>query len=125
MADHTVSENRRAQRVPFFSGGTLRRGSNGEEVTVVDISLNGVMLALIESERAWQVGDSAEVVVRLNDTGLEMVFSGVVRRIEPPLVGLEFVEMGIDTATHLRRLIELNTGKPAHAERRWDQLDAE
>lgn len=122
MVDDAVTDSRRAERVHFFSGGELRQGAHGEEVTVVDISLNGILVALIEDKHRWAPSDPVDAVVRLNDTGLEMVFSGVVQRIEPPLLGIEFVEMGIDTATHLRRLLELNTGKPAYADRQWDQL---
>ncbi|MEE4202081.1 MAG: PilZ domain-containing protein [Halieaceae bacterium] len=122
MVDDAMPNKRRAQRVHFFSGGELRQAQNSAAVTVVDISLGGVLVGLSEGSDEWQLDADATVSVRLNDTGLEMVFDGVIRRAEPSLLGIEFTEMDIDTATHLRRLLELNTGKPAYADRHWDQL---
>ena len=123
MVDNAMPNNRRAQRVHFFSGGELRQGAHVAMVTVVDISLGGVLVGLPEGSDDWQLDAEATVTVRLNDSGLEMVFDGVIRRAEPLLLGVEFTEMDIDTATHLRRLLELNTGKPAYADRQWDQLE--
>lgn len=122
MVDNAMPNNRRAQRVHFFSGGELRQGPHVAMVTVVDISLGGVLVGLPDGSDDWQLDAEATVNVRLNDSGLEMVFDGVIRRAEPLLLGVEFTEMDIDTATHLRRLLELNTGKPAYADRHWDQL---
>lgn len=114
--------NRRAERVNFFSGGELIKGERTEEVTIVDISLNGVLLASPDSGVDWQIGENVGLNVNLNDTGLRMEFAGVVRRSELPFIGLEFREMDIDTATHLRRLLELNSGRPAWAERSFEEL---
>jgi hypothetical protein len=122
VVDNAMPNNRRAQRVHFFSGGELRQGPHVAMVTVVDISLGGVLVGLPDGSDDWQLDAEATVNVRLNDSGLEMVFDGVIRRAEPLLLGVEFTEMDIDTATHLRRLLELNTGKPAYADRHWDQL---
>lgn len=115
---------RRAERVNFFSGGELLKGERTVEVSVVDISLNGVLVAPPETDTGidWQPGDSAGVCVRLNDTGLEMTFSGRISRTDDGLVAVAFEDMGLDTATHLRRLIELNTGKPAMVERPVSEL---
>jgi hypothetical protein len=109
--------NRRATRVNFFSGGEILKGDMSEEVIVADISLNGVLLTVPQSEIDWQIGDHAGVTVRLNDSGLEMAFGGRVARTDGTFVGVEFEDMDLDTATHLRRLIELNTGEPAMVER--------
>ncbi len=116
--------NRLAERVNFFSGGELIQGERSEPISVVDISLNGVLMAPPNSAAAidWQVGDVGGISVRLNDTGLEMHFSGRVARIDDGLVAMKFEDMDLDTATHLRRLIELNTGKPALVERAVDEL---
>jgi hypothetical protein len=103
--------------VNFFSGGEIQQGDHRQEATVVDISLNGVLLTTSDVGDQWPVGDRADVTVRLNDTGLVMHFSGVIARVDTDIVGVAFDDMDIDTATHLRRLIELNTGEPAMVER--------
>lgn len=75
-----------------------------------------------ESTIDWVAGERANLTVKLNDTGLVMSFSGKVQRSEGPFVGIEFDDMDLDSATHLRRLLELNTGQPAMAERSFADL---
>jgi hypothetical protein len=77
VVDNAMPNNRRAQRVHFFSGGELRQGPHVAMVTVVDISLGGVLVGLPDGSDDWQLDAEATVNVRLNDSGLEMVFDGV------------------------------------------------
>lgn len=114
--------NRRATRVNFFSDGEIRTVDHREVAAVVDISLNGVLLSTKNPSVAFKVDDVVEVEVRLNDMGLVMAFGGRVVRTDAGSIGVAFEDMDIDTATHLRRLIELNTGEPALVERPMSAL---
>lgn len=115
-------DNRRATRVNFFCDGEIRKLGHKETALVVDISLNGVLLLMEHPSVAFQLGDVVQVDVRLSDTGLAMAFGGRVARAASDAIGVAFEDMDIDTATHLRRLIELNTGEPALVERPMSAL---
>jgi len=103
------SERRQFTRIPF--DGVVRFNYAGKEWQgkLIDISLKG---ALLELPQAWteSVSDAIEFTVKLMDTDFEIIFSGHIAHIKDTHIGVRCEYLDIDSASHLKRLVELNLG---------------
>ena len=113
-------ERRHFSRVGFDVAATLQSGAQGLEVQVRDLSLNGALLelparaALTAKARCWlHVPLSAEVEISMH---LELV------HLRDGLAGFHCLEIDIDSMSHLRRLVELNSGDPELLQRELAEL---
>jgi len=109
----TQSE-RHFSRIPFDAETHIISVDNNEKwpCTLIDISLNGALTSLPVYWPAKR-GDSYRLELQLGDyqaTALRLLMDVNVAHIEDDHVGFQIVEMDVDTASHLHRLIELNTG---------------
>jgi hypothetical protein len=102
-------ERREFLRVPFRVEVTLQ----GDHATVVsadvrDVSLNGLYAA---AAGRLPPGSLCEVLLVLGGPGSEVRLSlrGRVARVDRAGMGVEFLDMGLDTYFHLRNLVMFNT----------------
>jgi hypothetical protein len=110
-----MSEHRRFTRIPFISQATLETRGQSFAVEVHDLSLKG---ALLQRPNGWQGQIGGVVVARIvlqDDSNIEM--EGEIAHLETDRVGIRCEHLDIDSATHLRRLVELNLGNAAQLER--------
>jgi hypothetical protein len=109
MTATPIDNLRHYSRVPFDTKVALH--VRGRELTVhlVDIALKG---ALVESDgaQALAIHDPCRLVLALahGDEAITMV--GRIAHLKDSHVGVECLEIDINSLTLLRRLIELNTG---------------
>ena len=96
-----------------------------QQAELLDISLKGALVSL-NGDWKPQIGNQARASIRLGDEGDEFTITALVKvaRIEDHHIGLEVVSMDLDSATTLRRLVELNLADPALLERELEQLTA-
>ena len=101
-------EKRRFSRTPFFTSGSLLVESQGLECVIRNLSLKGALVQLNESV---QVGLGTPVTLSFLLNGEDMAISaqGTCVHLEDSDVGIRFTSMDLDSLTHLRRLMELNT----------------
>lgn len=106
-----TDERRRFSRIPIDYRINIIF-PDGKQITgIVDnISLKGILVGLDQPTTA-----QGQVVfeIRLVENDDSMVISGqaeIVRRPEPNQIGLKLVHTDVDSLTHLRRIVELNTG---------------
>lgn len=87
---------------------------------LIDISLNG---ALVSPPADWsaKTGDSYKLELKLSDE-LCLRMDVRVAHIKDDHVGLQVELMDVDTASHLHRLIELNTGDSKELDRELAEL---
>lgn len=101
-------DKRKNQRIQFNAPAIVHAGKGDWHGELLDISLQGV---LIRTPFGWQgeIGDECTVDFQL---GNEVVVSMSVKiaHIEADYVGMHCEHIDIDSATHLRRLVELNLG---------------
>lgn len=101
-------EKRVFSRIPF-DAAVMIRGEHGEWKSVLlDISLKG---ALLELPAVWdgKTGDPFELEITLApDAIIDM--QAHVAHIEEDHIGFQCDHIDLDSITHLRRIIELNTG---------------
>lgn len=116
----TISERRRFSRVDFDARVELTQDQQTWAAELEDISLKGVLLSHV-SGPAPVTDSGLQLKILLSDqTALNMTVD-VVHRSGTQL-GLTYALVDIESIGHLRRLIELNTGDPAVADRELAEL---
>ncbi len=109
------SDKRRFRRATFEAPARLIDAMGTTPVKVLDLSLHG---ALIETPPGWVgcLGDRCQIKVELA-ADASIALWGTVAHLQGNQVGLRCDHLDLDSMTHLRRLIELNSGDPRLLER--------
>lgn len=112
----TQNERRQFWRALFHSPVRLAATERVITADLLDISLKG---ALVKIPDGWagSLGDRFQLQLDLAAEA-KISMNATVAHIEDSRVGLHCDSIDLDSVTHLRRLIELNSGDP-------DQLDRE
>lgn len=112
-------DRREFLRVPFRIEVTLK----GDHATVVsadvrDVSLNGLYAA---GAGRLPPGSRCEVLLVLGGPGSEVRLSlrGRVARVDRAGMGVEFLDMELDTYFHLRNLVRFNSDDQARVEQEF------
>lgn len=115
-----ATERRNFWRAVFHSPVHLVTHDGKADARLLDISLKG---ALLETGNAWQGKTGEEYTLSLElapDTTINMCTQ--VMHVEGSHVGLRCTSIDLDSITHLRRLVELNSGDPAILDRELASL---
>ncbi len=122
MNNPNHQERRRFHRIHFDAQAYLRRDDSDLTASLVDISLNGV---LMEVPPGWEgkVGDKETVKIMLTE-GEEhtITMETTVAHCDQKHLGMRCRHIDMDSITHLRRLVELNLGDPQSLERELEAL---
>ncbi|OGG96317.1 MAG: hypothetical protein A2508_00330 [Candidatus Lambdaproteobacteria bacterium RIFOXYD12_FULL_49_8] len=102
-------ERRHYSRVNFDHEAYLHSAGERYECQLLDVSLKGVLVEVSEDFPA-QSGQKAMVEVQLAGTAVQIQADSTLVFKKDNQCGFRFDEIGIDSLTHLRRLLELNTG---------------
>ncbi|MCG8429185.1 MAG: PilZ domain-containing protein [Chromatiales bacterium] len=116
-----TTERRKFHRILFDAPVMINQQSELQS-TVVDISLNGVLIQTIEE---WQCkpGDAAEISIFLDAEQATTITMRVnVAHIDNGRVGLRCKDIDMESIAHLRRLVELNLGDAELLERELEAL---
>lgn len=119
---YTGSEHRRFTRVPFTTRVRLQAGDRAYEAELLDVSLKGALLQM-PADWSAQPGHAAELELQLAD-GVTIRMQTNVAHIVNGRVGLACHHLDLDSATHLRRLIELNLGDESRLHRELSAMIA-
>ena len=100
---------RRFGRIPFATTLSLTHKDRTYQGSLQDIALKG---ALLHFDRLppLQPNDICQLDIPLLNSDIVMHFSAEAIHFHQETIGFRFVEMGLETMSHLRRLLELNTG---------------
>ena len=115
-----ASNRRQFWRAAFDSTVRLTTDHGTVEANLIDISLKG---ALLEVPGRWhgRIGDPCHVKLHLAE-GVVIAMWGQVAHLDGQHVGVRGESIDIDSITHLRRLVELNSGDAAMLERELQSL---
>jgi hypothetical protein len=115
-----TEERRNFWRAVFHSPVRLTTADGNSYAQLLDISLKG---ALLETGDAWQgkPGDECRLSLDLAP-GTTIAMWTKVMHVEGRHVGLRCASIDLDSITHLRRLVELNSGDPAILDRELGSL---
>ena len=116
-----VSEKRRFHRISFDAACELHCLDSVWPSKVLDISLKGV---LVQRPENWDVplNHPCEVIILLDDQETGIVMAVELRHIEPHRLGFKCQYIDLESATHLKRLVELNLGDQALLDREFAHL---
>lgn len=120
MTNAAKPDRRRYTRVNFNAKVVFSQDERSFETTLVDVSLNGILLDTPQNYeiRADRLAEAH--IVLTDDTeicmSVRLVHSG------SDVLGFKCESIDVDSIGHLRRLIELNMGDPDAAERVLNEL---
>lgn len=109
-------EKRQFHRVVFTARAELRQGAQVWNTELLDLSLKG---ALIRMPIGFDAKMEQPFILSFNLEGLptSIIMQGLVSHMETDRIGFATQHFDIDSATELRRLIELNLQDEALLER--------
>jgi len=104
-------DERRFRRVPFVTEVQLVAGAQRRSCQLLDIALKG---ALLEGDGPWTlpIGTRASLTIPLPDSPITLDFDAELVHHEGAHLGFRFLHEDLETFTHLRKLLELNSGDP-------------
>jgi hypothetical protein len=121
-------DHRRFKRIEFSARIDLRLGDPSNPQTfqgiLRDISLKGALVVLGDTGRIPDADSTGQLVVQLDqsDIALTMDIEVAYYHAERHACGLNILSMDVDTASHLRRLVEVNLGDDAALQRELSNL---
>ena len=104
-------DERRFRRIPFEAGILLAVDNRNWNCRLLDIALKG---ALLESDLPLPLplGTQASLSLSLEGSDISLDFGAELVHREDKRLGFKFLHENLETLTHLRTLLELNTGDP-------------
>jgi len=114
-------ERRRFSRIPFDGSVQLISGDRTYETEINDISLKGALIKRPPDMEPSPDENMRVVIHGLNDSFI-ISMDAKLEHIEKDFLGLKCIEIDIDSATNLRRLVELNLGDTALLNRELAEL---
>lgn len=118
-----TEEHRHFTRIPFTASAIVINSRTGHKTMakLIDISFKGVLIRMPED---WQGTNGEHYTVHLQLAGEDIQINLAVIEVhsENNHVGFKTSHMDLDTATHLRRLVELNLGDESLLERELAEL---
>lgn len=105
--DRNHEQRRHFSRIAFDSRATLSRDGLSLRCTLVDLSLRGALVDCPEA--GFSTGD--QVLLDLDLDGDQHIrIDGEISHLHDGRVGIRCTRIDLDSITHLRRIVELNTG---------------
>lgn len=113
-------ERRQFSRVLFDAWVELRQGEKSWQTTVIDLSLNGL---LVSEPMDWVVDAAKPLVAAIRlDSHATIQMTVLWRHSRNGHIGFECEHIDLDSISNLRRLVELNLGDPVLLERELGAL---
>ncbi len=106
MTEPTQPERRRYTRVALDTEVDLIQGDKRFRCDLLDISLNGLLVASA-AHRQIRPAEPCTVEVLLTDS-THITMQCTLAHSSPSILGFQCTSLDIDSAAHLRRLIEFN-----------------
>lgn len=104
-------DERRFRRVSFATEVLLQAGQQRFRCELLDIALKGALLECSETV-SLPVGTRADLTIPLPESTIVLRFDAELVHREGNHLGFQFLHEELETFTHLRKLLELNTGDP-------------
>jgi len=114
-------EKRRFHRIQFDAPCELHCQDGLWATEVLDVSLKGVLVRRPDGWRA-PLKQPCEVVIHLDDHRTGIVMAVELRHVEAHRLGFKCQYIDLDSASHLKRLVELNLGDQALLDREFAHL---
>jgi hypothetical protein len=121
MTNAPSPERRRFHRIAFHAPITIEQGGQAWQSDLIDISLKGILTRRPSDWSGLTLGTPCTYRLPLDADHVVSVEAKLMHQ-ESDRLGFECVTMDIDSATLLRRLVELNLGDPELLDRDFAAL---
>ncbi len=101
------SDRRRFRRIQFDKEATLIFKDQSIACTILDICLKGALVHT-DSDIAIPAQHAGQLVISLDDQEQQIVMTVKLTHRSQQQLGLQCIEIDLDSISHLRRLVELN-----------------
>ena len=101
--------NRRFRRIPFEAEVTLYIGQENWSGELLDVAMKGAMVGT-DTPLPLPLGSKCNLCITLTGSPVSLNFQAELLYYEDNRYGFKFISEDLETLTHLRKLIELNTG---------------
>ncbi len=115
------TERRHFARVGFASGAELITVDLHLQVQVIDLSLKGALL-VIPAGTMVASGSPCLLKLKLGEDGPQIAMAGEIAHAVADRAGMLCRSIDLESITHLRRLIAMNTGDPLLLQRDLQSL---
>lgn len=121
MSEENTPERRRFSRITIDGVGRLHCDGEVWEGRLLDISLKGV---LVERPPEWDRAPGTRCGLELlpGDGGIVIEMDATVVHSEADHLGIRWDQIDVDSAAHLKRLLELNLADEGLMERELAEL---
>ena len=99
----------------------LQVGGNLYPTKLIDLSLKGALIE-VPATSELEVGEACNLSFSLGDADVNIEFDGEITHIEKAAIGIVCNKMELESASHLKRLIELNVGSEDLLHRNLENL---
>lgn len=108
MNDNNQEDKRIFSRIPFDSAVRIVMDSKHWDSTLLDISLKG---ALVQRPEGWDAAEDDSCILEIT-LGEDLIIRMETRvaHTQNDQIGFRCEHIDLESITHLRRLVELNTG---------------
>ncbi len=103
-----MEKERQFSRIKFSSDSIIKFSGMTFEVHLKNLSLKGALLEH-QSDSIFKMGSKCELIISLSASEIKLTFEAEILHLHEKEIGLKFLGMDIDTMTHLRRLIDMNS----------------
>lgn len=114
-------DNRKFSRILFNQQATLHFQGQSLPTQILDLSLKGALVAK-PAHFAGQPEETGELIFQLEQSDLVLEMAVSIAHQHDSTLGLRCDRIDIDSASHLRRLIELNLGDAELLSRELSEL---
>ncbi|WP_407332287.1 PilZ domain-containing protein [Enterovibrio sp. 27052020O] len=116
-----MPERRMFSRVVYLTPANIKQGDQNWTSNVLDLSLKG---ALLSTPSDWGVGNETDYIVsfKLHDSDIELCMELQLIQDGGDYLRFQIDHIDIDSASHLKRLVELNVGNDDLLHRELAQL---
>jgi hypothetical protein len=101
--------NRHFRRIPFEAEVTLNVSQDVWTGELLDVAMKGAMVGT-KMPLPLALGTKCNLCITLPGTPIALDFQAELIHCEETHYGFKFLSENLETLTHLRKLIELNTG---------------
>lgn len=115
-----MQEQRHFTRIPHDARVDIRSQDRQWQAILIDISLKGA-LAAAPDDCPLQSGDTCDLTIHLSED-VHIAMQGHVAHREPGRLGVQCDHIDVDSISHLRRLLEVNTGNEEMLHRELNAL---
>jgi len=120
MSQTTTEDRRRFKRIAFDALTTLTQGNQQWKVTLLDLSLKGL---LVSRPADWAANPTVPFAVAITlGEDAPIAMEAELRHDNNGQLGFQCTHIDLDSISHLRRLVELNLGDEAELERELSAL---